>query len=344
MAQGVFDFQYEVEKRSGGMTGLAGLPLYLEFGYIMGLGSAISSRLDIRGDKQGWSDEQVVMALILLNLAGGDCVSDLRVLAGDDGFCRILKSICVKGLSRKERRVRQRRLRKEGKSVFPSASSVFRYLNRFHDSGQEKLREPEKSFIPSPNTYLRALQGVGEDFVASVQRRCPERNATLDMDATLVETNKDAALYCYKHYKAYQPFNTYWAEQDLVLHSEFRDGNVWAGFDQLRVFKESLDRLPPGVERVFLRSDSAGYQHDLLRYCAEGKSERFGVIEFVIGVKVTEAFKEAVSEVKDWRPLCREVEGKMVETGQEYAEVCFVPSEMSRNMVLITDFWLFERL
>jgi len=31
-----------------------------------------------------------------------------------------------------------------------------------------------------------------------------------------------------------------------------------AGFEQLRVFKESLDLLPPGVEKVFLRSDSAG--------------------------------------------------------------------------------------
>ncbi|MFH0958924.1 MAG: hypothetical protein V1897_09505 [Pseudomonadota bacterium] len=41
MAQGVFDFQYEVDKRRGGMTGLAGLPPYLEFGYVMGLGAAI---------------------------------------------------------------------------------------------------------------------------------------------------------------------------------------------------------------------------------------------------------------------------------------------------------------
>jgi len=331
MAQGVFDFQYEVEKRSGGMTGLAGLPPYLEFGYVMGLGASISNRLKIRGGDQGWSDEQVLMSLILLNLAGGDCVSDLKALSGDDGLCRILKSIQCKGLSRKERRVHQRRLRKEIKSDFPSASSIFRYLNWFHDSEQEKLREPEKSFIPAPNPYLRALAQIIGDFVASVQRRCPQRIATLDMDATLVETSKNGALYCYKHYKAFQPLNTYWAEQDLILHSEFRDGNVWAGFEQLRVFKESLDLLPPGVEKVFLRSDSAGYQHDLLRYCAEGKNERFGVIEFAIGVKVTDAFKDAVAAVQEWRPLCREVKGKLVETDQEYAEVCFVPSEMARK-------------
>ena len=43
--------------------------------------------------------------------------------------------------------------------------------------------------------------------------------ATLDMDATLVETHKRAALYCYKHFKAYQPLNSWWAEQGLIVHS-----------------------------------------------------------------------------------------------------------------------------
>ena len=32
------------------------------------------------------------------------------------------------------------------------------------------------------------------------------------------------------------------------------------------------------------RSDAAGYQHELLRYCAEGRDERFGVIEFAVGL------------------------------------------------------------
>jgi hypothetical protein len=41
------------------------------------------------------------------------------------------------------------------------------------------------------------------------------------------------------------------------------------------------------MENVFVRSDTAGYQKDLQRYCAEGKSERFGVIEFAIGADVT---------------------------------------------------------
>jgi hypothetical protein len=33
--------------------------------------------------------------------------------------------------------------------------------------------------------------------------------ATLDMDATLIETHKRTAPHCYKHFKSYQPLNTW---------------------------------------------------------------------------------------------------------------------------------------
>ena len=58
-----------------------------------------------------------------------------------------------------------------------------------------------------------------------------------------------------------------------------------------------------------LRSDTAGYQQELLRYCAEGRDERFGVIEFAVGVDVTAEFRRAVSEVaeQDWQTLYRKV-------------------------------------
>jgi hypothetical protein len=66
----------------------------------------------------------------------------------------------------------------------------------------------------------------------------------------------------------------------------------------------------------------------LLRYCAEGKNERFGVIEFAVGVDVTAEFKRAVAEVAEgeWQSLEREVDGQRVKTEQEWAEVCFVPN------------------
>ena len=120
------------------------------------------------------------------------------------------------------------------------------------------------------------------------------------MDATLIETRKQEALYCYQGYKACQPLVTYWAEADLVVHSEFRDGNVPARFEQLRVLRESLSHLPEGVGKALLRSDTAG-------------------------------FKRAAAEVeeREWRRLPRMVGELAVETGQEWAEVCYVPDSLA---------------
>jgi hypothetical protein len=114
-----------------------------------------------------------------------------------------------------------------------------------------------------------------------------------------------------------------------VLHTEFRDGNVPAGCEQLRVFKEALEMLPEGVTKVCLRSDTAGYQHDLLRYCEKGENKRFGRIEFAIGADVTKEFKKAVAETEEWKPAMKEVNGEWKPTGKEWAEVCFVPNEIA---------------
>ena len=155
------------------------------------------------------------------------------------------------------------------------------------------------------------------------------RATPLDQDATLVETHQRDALYCYQGFKAYQPLTTYWAEPDLVVHSEFRDGNVPAGYEQLRGLQEALELLPAGVEQVRLRSDTAGYQQELLKYCTEGKHPKYGVIEFAVGVDVTQEFKKAALEVAEaeWHPL----RGKPGKPQQEWAEVCYLPSWVGRS-------------
>lgn len=330
MAQGVLPFQYKEQSTVTGLTALAGLPTYLDLAQAAGLRDAIRRHLNVRGEgSQGWTDSQMIMTLILLNLAGGDCVADIDRLEADEGLCKVMQRVEHHGLPRCERRALERRWRKARSRTFPSPSAAFRYLAAFHDPAQEARREPHTAFIPAPNEHLRALGRVNRDFVAFVQSRSPQQQATLDMDATLVSSQKEQSLWCYQQYKAYQPFNTYWFEQDLVLHSEFRDGNVPAGHQQLRLLQESLEQLPEGVEKVFVRSDTAGYQKELLRYCAEGKHERFGVIEFAIGANVTESFRRAVLEVPEeqWHPVLRtDCDGRQHTTGQQWAEVCFVPT------------------
>lgn len=326
MAQGVLGFHYHVQQHESGLTALAGLPLYLELAHVSGLLDALRAHLKSRNESQGWTDAQVVLALILLNLAGGDSVSDLEVLEKDDGFCRILQKAELHGLRRSRRRELERRWRKQKRRFVPSPSSVFRYLQGYHDSGQETLRVPGTAFIPAPNRNLRSFEAVNRDFLAFVQARDPQTMATLDIDATLLETHKSNALRCTKGFKSYQPMNVWWAEQGQILFTEFRDGNVPAGQDMLRVFTQSLDSIPEGVERVRLRSDTAGYQHDVLRYCADGDHPRFGVIEFAISCDVTPQFRAAVAKINEehWQDLNpREGSRRSIEEGprRQWAEV-----------------------
>jgi hypothetical protein len=332
MAQGVLPFKYEGEKKATGMTALGGLPAYLDLAQVIGLSKSVRKHLKVRSGGQGWTDAQMVLALVLLNLAGGDCVEDIKVLEADDGFCEVLKQAELHGLSRKVRRALMRRWRKERTRAVPSPSSIFRYLAQFHDEQQEGQRQAGKAFIPLSNEHLKGFAAINKDMLAFSSHPQSGQSATLDMDATLVATSKADALFCYKGFRSYQPLNTWWAEQEVILYSEFRDGNVPAGFEQLRVFKESLACLPSWITTVRLRSDTAGYQHDLLRYCATGVSD-FGVIEFAIGCDVTSEFKQAVAEVEesDWKPLYKVVNGKQQDSGVQWAEVCFVPNAIGRS-------------
>jgi len=329
MPQGILPFQYEKEQNAVGITGLAGLPLYLDLAKVAKLQRVIERQLGHIGPSQGWSATQHILSVILLNLAGADCVDDLEVLNNDCGFGNVLRQAEVYRLGRRKRRAVQRRWRKERTRSVPSPSALRRFLTLFHDREQEHQRRLGKAFIPTANEMLRRLQNINTEFVSFTHSHQSEiRAATLDMDATLVESHKQDALFCYKRFRSYQPLNTWWAEMGLILHTEFRDGNVPAGYQQLRVFKEALSCLPDGIEKVFLRSDTAGYQWNLLRYCAEGKHKKYGRIEFAVSCDVSPEFKNAVAQVPEdqWQVLYRTVDGYRHDIGQQWAEVCFVPN------------------
>ena len=99
MAQGVLSFKYEEERRDTGMTALAGLPVYLDLASVMGIAESVARHIHVK--RQGWTDAQMVLALVLLNLSGGECVDDLRKLEGDGGFCRVLRRVEQKGMRRR---------------------------------------------------------------------------------------------------------------------------------------------------------------------------------------------------------------------------------------------------
>jgi hypothetical protein len=85
------------------------------------------------------------------------------------------------------------------------------------------------SYIAEESALLRALAQVNQEMVQEVGRRCPGKKiATIDLDATIIESYKREAQPTYQGGSGYQPMLTLWAEMNLALAEEFRDGNVQA--------------------------------------------------------------------------------------------------------------------
>jgi hypothetical protein len=190
MSQGVLPFKYEEDRTESGMTALAGLPVYGELAKVVGLCRSADQHLGLCQSGQGWTDSQIILSLVLLNLAGGDCVEDVRLLEADTGLARIMETCQTHGLPRQERRALLRRWRKEKTRCFPSPSPVRRFLELFHDPAWDAQMTYGQAFVPDDYGALSGFAAINAKMLSFRQRANPQVIATLDMDATLIATHK----------------------------------------------------------------------------------------------------------------------------------------------------------
>ena len=139
MTQGLLPFQYESE---AGLTGLAGLPLYLELWCAVGVEQSLARHVAVSGS-QGWSDRQMVSALVLLNLAGGEGLDDLDRLEADGGLCRLVGVADAHGRSRRERRAEARRWRRRRSRTLPSPHATGGGLRGFTMPARRRGGKPD---------------------------------------------------------------------------------------------------------------------------------------------------------------------------------------------------------
>jgi hypothetical protein len=319
-------FKIEEDPTDATVTAFAGLLPYMDLWRRLGMPGQIDETVHICGS-QGWLDRQMVESLVLLNLAGGDCVTDMDKLEADAGLCRIFSRSQYSGMSRLSVKAAQKRFRSGRSRTFPAATQISTFLEACHNEEEEKRRVIGKAFIPQANEHLVSLAKLNVSLVDRAQDLKPSEVATLDCDATLVECDAKTALFCYKGFSGFQPFNIFWAEQEMVLHSEFRDGNVPAAFDLLRPIKEAVSMLPESVKTVMVRQDTAGYRNeDMAWFEREDEHPRFGRILFTISADITPEFRKAVARVKadEWTKEYKMRGGKPVPTGREYAEVIYM--------------------
>ena len=273
------------------------------------------ANLNLKSRKRGFTDGQSVESILLLQIGGGDCPEDMVIFEGD---------VCLeRGLG----------------YPMPKARTVRDFLERFHDESLESLRperEEQKSFILPRSEGVAALQEVQVGAIRNVARLCQQRGerlriATIDQDATIIQSHKQAALAHYEGGRGYQPMVAVWAEADLVVADEFRDGNVPAKQEPLTCAQMAFAALPDTVERRYFRGDSACHENDLIQWLKhpDRQKEKGGAIGFAISAVMSEALKKAVEKVEDkqWKTIKTEADGTL----RQWAEVDFVPGEASEK-------------
>jgi hypothetical protein len=281
------------------LTSYAGLPLALKAFTSLTLDRAAKRHLLLKERDQGPSDVEWATVATMVHVVGGDSPAELDQLKQESGLARAWPLL---------ERVSQRSLRD--------------HLARFDDPSSPRA-EQGKATIVSESEGLRGLGAVRDHLVHQVQRRRRVRRATIDVDASIIESSKRAALAHYDHGRGYQPIFAYWAEQRLIVCDQFRDGNVPASFEIGPFTLAAFDALPPTVEERFFRSDSAGYDHKLLR-----ELDRRGIL-FAVSADMCDPIRAECRALPsgEWRPV-RNAEGR--KTDREVAEVVFVPDDASK--------------
>jgi len=277
----------------------------------LGVPELIEAQLKLRKRQRGYSEGQMSETVVLLQTVGGDCPEDVHLLANDPCLER--------GLGYRP----------------PKVTAIREFLELFHDeeiAAQRPSREIQKSFIFPSTKPIAALQEVQAHTVRRIAHRYEaqgqaQRIATVDQDATIIESHKAAALPHYNGGRGYQPMVAVWAEADLILADEFRDGNVPARQSPLTCAQQAFAALPATITERYFRGDSGCHENELIQWLVHPSraTEPGGAIGFAISASTSQELSRALKRIteKEWTTFDTEANGTL----RQWADVPFVPGE-----------------
>lgn len=293
-AEGELPFEYDWEPAAEVLTAYAGIPLFARAVRSFDVPGSVKRHLHLKQRQRGFDEATYLESFLVLNALGGDCLEDFDRLREDAGLAEMLGH------------------------ELPSPEAARKFLYAFHDEerieqAQAELPVGQVSYIPSESEPLRGLAQANQDLVQAVARRSAEQKiATIDLDATVIESWKREAKPTYEGGTGYQPMLALWAEMDLVLADEFRDGNVGAHTELLGVTQRALAALPESVEERYFRGDSACYDQTLLKWLRNRKREAGpeGFIGFAVSARMSESLQQRIGLIPEagWRPYREDAE------------------------------------
>ena len=176
-------------------------------------------------------------------------------------------------------------------------------------AGDKGLSQMALPGIPAANSFgeflrrftKRTLQRLGD--IVSRQAACglkPGQTITLDIDSSVIASDKKDAKRTYKGIDGYNPLLAWIDELDVFMGGAFREGNASPQSHIASLLRYCHRRMPADI-KVRLRSDSAGYQIKVMQTCT-----RYGY-EFAIRADLDAAVRATIERIPDhaWQLVVR---------------------------------------
>jgi Transposase DDE domain group 1 len=280
-------FEYDFEQQEN-LTALAGVPLLVQAFRSLGGPGSVKRNVGIKQRQRGFPEAIYIESFVILNAVGGECLEDFEVLRQDGALAQLVGH------------------------EFPSPEAARKFLYEFHE--QDKIEQAQKalplgrvSYIPEESEALLGLGRVNEELIRELGRRCADQKiATIDLDATVIESWKKQAQPTYQKTTGYQPMLALWAEMNVVVADQFRDGNVPALQAPLPVAQRAFAALPETVREYYFRGDSACYESELLEWLRDEQREGGpqGPLQFAVSMRMNATLKQHIGRLGEssWKP------------------------------------------
>jgi len=258
------------------VTASSGLALLMTFAQDIGLAKQLDHLFShLKRRRRGYSVSAKVLSFLQMIIKGGDRLSDIDVLRSDPGLLSLMRL----------------------KSV-PRANTLSELARRF------SLRDVFK------------LAELGMRLAVRAFRSKKVRRVIVDLDSTLVESGVRIAERTYEGFRGFNPLlgMVRGGGMSLTAFSVFRPGNAAPQSHNLSLVRKIhryLLKYVPWVE-VWLRSDSAAYNHRLMRYCDRGR------VGFVIAGRESEAIFQIIQGIEHWEKLRGGKQGEEVGEGLHF--------------------------
>lgn len=286
-------FEIDTELEPGLVTARAGIPSLIEAYRLSGTAAVVDRTVKLKARKRGLTVSETVESFLAMWAAGGERTEDFDQFRQDKALVELIGH------------------------ELPAAQTARDFLDRFHEDDLPLLQEGLAS-VPSESAALQGLAAACRELILDLQCRKPQKIATLDIDATVIHSSKRSAKRAYDGERGYQPVLALWAEQDVIVADEFRDGNVPAGMGNLRIIQKAVAALPGKFDEIRLRGDSALYEHDAMTWMDANR------VRYAISVRMSPQIKECIEALPEahWKPA-----GEEADAIREWAEINYVPSD-----------------